>query len=190
MDRQDAQILATYLWPKFFPKDKFVLQDKRVAAITMFCDFFKGEGKALISKLDPTQEKSLYFDVSSVSQSLPFPDFIDTLRTRPNEVIGCLGCAISILKTREFSSNLSEPFCIWPRFQNFDNDWSFTDLKSGTVGQLVNISGYVVKVSPCRPLIEGVSGTTARKYYRTGLNIMNNIISLKGCTVLHCYGSQ
>ena len=110
MDRQDAQILATFLWPKFFPRDKFMLQDKRVAAITMFCDFFKGEGKALISKLDPTQEKSLYFDVSSVSQSLPFPDFIDTLRTRPNEVIGCLGCAISILKTREFSSNLSEPF--------------------------------------------------------------------------------
>jgi DNA replicative helicase MCM subunit Mcm2 (Cdc46/Mcm family) len=156
MDKQDAQILASFVWPKFFPKDKFMLQDKRIAAITMFCEFFKHEGKALLSKLDATKEKSLYFDVSGVSQLLPFPDFIDTLRTRPNEVIGCLGCAISILKTREFSSNLSEPFCIWPRFQNFSEDCSFSDLKSGTVGQLVNIRGYVVRVSPCKPLIEGV----------------------------------
>ena len=157
MDRQDAQILGTFLWPKFFPKDKFVLQDKRVAAIQMFCEFLQKEGKSLIQDLDPTHEKSLYFDVSTGCQSLPFPDFMDTLRTRPNEVIGCLGCAISILKTREYSSNLSEPFCIWPRFQNFTDDCSFSELKSGTVGQLVNIRGYVVRVSPCRPLIEGVS---------------------------------
>lgn len=134
-----------------------MLQDKRIAAIAMFCDFFKKDGKAFLNKLDVTQEKSLYFDVSTISQLLPFPDFIDTLRTRPNEVIGCLGCAISILKTKDYSSNLSEPFCIWPRFQNFKEDCSFSDLKSGSVGQLVCIRGYVVKVSPCRPLIEGVS---------------------------------
>lgn len=157
MEKQDAQILADFVWPKFFPKDKFMLQDKRIAAIAMFCDFFKKDGKAFLNKLDATQEKSLYFDVSSISQLLPFPDFIDTLRTRPNEVIGCLGCAISILKTKDYSSNLSEPFCIWPRFQNFKEDCSFSDLKSGSVGQLVCIRGYVVKVSPCRPLIEGVS---------------------------------
>lgn len=156
MDKNDAQILASFVWPKFFPRDKFILQDKRIAAITMFCDFFKVDGKALLKKLDATQEKSLYFDVSSVSHLLPFPDFVDTLKTRPNEVIGCLGCAISILKTKEFSSNISEPFCIWPRFQNFDEDCAFTDLKSGAVGQLVSIRGYVVRVSPCKTLIEGV----------------------------------
>lgn len=176
MDKKDLEILGS-VWPKFFPRDKLLLQDKRVAAITMFRDFFKNEGKRLIAKLNPVQEKSLYFDVSGVNQLLPFPDFIDTLRTRPNEVIGCLGCAVSIIKTREFSSNLSEPFCIRPRFQNFSSDCSFGDLKSGTVGQLVNIKGYVVRVSPCRPLIEGVNFKCSKCMQKSWTNFEDGIFN-------------
>ena len=156
LDRQSIQI-CDVIWRNYFPKDKFHHQDSRLIAVELFFDFFgAGAGRRLIADVDPAREASVYFDISVVQSLIAFPDFVSTLRTKPNEVIGCIGCAISILKTKELSSNIAEPFCIWPRFQNFQEpDTDFGDLRSGIVGQLVSISGYVVKVSNCRPLIEG-----------------------------------
>ena len=120
MDSQSIQICET-IWCNYFPKDQFHHEDRRLSAIELFFDFFgTGEGRCLISDVDPAQEASVYFDISVVQSLLPFEDFVSTLRTKPNEVIGCIGCAISIIKTKELlSGNITDPFIVWPRFQNF-----------------------------------------------------------------------
>ena len=156
MNKSHVVIIRT-LWGRFFPKDKFSVHDKRLDAISLFYDFFlDSSGSKLIDQLDLANDNSsIYFDVGLLNDLLPFPDFMQTLQTQPNEVIGCFGLALSVLKTHKLSNNLAEPFCIWPRFQNFGTfDLPFGDLKSGTVGKLVSIKGYVVRAGPCKPLIE------------------------------------
>ena len=176
LDPQSLQICEV-IWCNYFPKDQFHDEDRRLSAIELFFDFFgAGEGRQLISHVDPARESSVYFDISVVQSLLPFADFVSTLRTKPNEVIGCIGCAISILKTKEFTSNFAEPFCLWPRFQNFQEpDTDFGDLRSGIVGQLVSISGYVVKVSSCRPLIEGGFFQCSRCHLNTWVTFEDGI---------------
>jgi len=172
LDRQSVLICET-LWRKYFPcpRDTFQTTDRRLAAVDLFMAFFGvgGDGHALVKDVDPAREPSVFFDVAAMTQLLPFPDFVPTLRRQPNEVIGCMGLAISVLKTKELAgSNLHEPFCVWPRFQNLPGaDTEFGELRSGIVGQLVSLSGYVVKVSACRPLIEGGSFHCAKCDHRT-----------------------
>ena len=82
--------------------------------------------------------------------------------------------AVSIVKTIE-AKNYAEPFCLWPRFYNMRPETAFGDLKAGTVGQLVCITGYVIKVSACRPLIEGAGflcgkcGQSSWSYFEDGI---------------------
>ena len=153
MNQQDKELLSR-LWPRYFPKDKFWGDDKRIGAVEMFIAFFQSEsGKELVPANITCDVLSVEIDIPSMQRALPFSDFVSMLQTRPKEVIGCIGIALSIIFAVTVPAQKSLT-CI-PRFVGLTTELSFGELKSGTVGQLVAIRGYVVRASHCRPLIEG-----------------------------------
>ncbi|KAJ1424664.1 hypothetical protein B484DRAFT_97099, partial [Ochromonadaceae sp. CCMP2298] len=139
------------LWEEYFPKEIFFPQDTRLTPIIMFRDFFSDKGKALLPAA--FAQKRVYFNVQELNEGLPFPDFEANLRTRPAEVMGCVGLALSLI-AKQRSPYATVPFLIRPRFFALTGDLCFGDLKSSCVGQLVSLRGHVVRVGACRPLIE------------------------------------
>lgn len=140
------------LWSKFFPKDPFFPDDKRLAAIHFFSNFFLNNADILRRTDDST---SSYFNLSELQKRMAFDDFLSTLQSRPKEVIGCIGIALNLELMRRAPSNC--PVIILPRFRNLKSEIDFGELKSSSVGQFVAIRGYVVRISPCKPLIEGAA---------------------------------
>ena len=153
MERTELEIVAG-LWHDFFPKDKFYPQDERVTGVKLFLDFFKtDEGNRFIENTDLTTAKSVYFSVDDFSYSLPFNDFEHSLRMRPIEVIGCIGIALGVY-VKVSTLYLEGKYVIQPRFYGLHSELAFSDLKSSTVGQLVTMTGHVIRVSACRPLVQ------------------------------------
>ena len=126
-----------YLWRQFFPqKDMFNKEDKRIKAVEMFYAFFADNeiGSLLLyrsynrimrhnslSSNTLSSKRSIYFNTSQLCRVLPFPDFVTTLRTRPNEVIGCMGIAISVLLEQKYPQAVStRPTAFTPRFVGVD----------------------------------------------------------------------
>ena len=89
MNREELNYLST-IWPAYFPNDIFHPSDKRIGAVSLFQSFIKGSGKFLFENQKEMEEGRVELDLSILSEVLPFPDFIITLRTQPNEVLGCL----------------------------------------------------------------------------------------------------
>ena len=143
------------IWPHFFPKEKFNILDPRLNAIKIFKAYFDSEegGKLLFSDTSRDIIKCSEFDIDLqyLAQNL-YSDFIDTLRIKPMEIIGCLGIAISVSISLRFPL-IETPFIIHPRLLGLRPFTSYSDLKSGTVGHFVAIQGQVLKVSACKPLV-------------------------------------
>jgi hypothetical protein len=178
---------ALSLWSFFFPKsasgNDFDPNDKLLRVVDLFYTFFGSiEGQKLIcediddqSNCSSTSTKRrpsefIRFDIQQIQATISLPDFVSTLRSKPKEVIGCIGIAISIiihyrsLRSSSISSSststqqnfLSLPSLepIYPQLYNLipapisiHQFTQFNELNAGTLGQLVNVVGYVVRVS-------------------------------------------
>lgn len=147
------------MWPRYFPRDEFSSQDKRVGAVNEFVNFFKAsDGQIFLPSYRIGQEQyDVDIDVPCLQARLSIPDFLLTVQTRPKEVFGCMSMALSIVVTAACA--IERPILCYPRFLNLETEVHFGDLKSGTVGQLVSIRGYVVRTTHCKPLIGKVNIT-------------------------------
>jgi hypothetical protein len=91
MDRAEVAYLGT-IWPAYFPNDLFHAADKRMSAVMLFKTFIQGSGRFLFENQN-NSDGTVELDLAVLQEVLPFPDFISTLRTQPNEVLGCLVCS-------------------------------------------------------------------------------------------------
>jgi len=145
------------IWSSFFPKDNgkklSIKDDPRLNAINSFYSFFTAsrEGKTLLKKAELFDETHLHFDIKSFCSY--FDDFDDTLRNQPTEVIGCIGLALSLVPTFQNERVIEFPYIIHPVFYHMNPIRPFGELRSNSVGQFVAIRGYVIRVTPCKPLI-------------------------------------
>lgn len=93
MNKNEIDYLAS-IWPAYFPNDIFHPSDKRIGAVSLFKSYLQGSGRFIFenqkNKAEKQEEGSIELDLSILQEVLPFPDFIITLRTQPNEVLGCL----------------------------------------------------------------------------------------------------
>ena len=150
------------LWGEYFPREVFIAQDPRLAGITMFRDFFKSEqGICLLDSQALSTQRYVYFNIKYLNETLPFSDFELSLKMRPTEVMGFIGIALSLLAKQQ-NPHCEEQFIIHPRFYGLSSDTCFGDIKSSTVGQVVSVRGHVVRVSPCRPLVQSASFLCAK----------------------------
>ncbi len=161
-DLSSLSKIAT-LWSSYFPNDHFSSENSKVPAINAFNTFFESTGHEILQRgydhsLSNNKSKSIYFSVKQLCAIVPFTDFLELLKNKPMEVIGCVGIAISLVIRSKLASVTdidSSVDAYHPRFVQFTSNTLYSELKSSIVGQLVSIRGYAIKVSPCKPLIEG-----------------------------------
>jgi len=137
------------LWPCFYPKEQFLPKDRRVISIRLFIEFFKGPGCEWMNSciVGNSGDKYVVISIPALAGKLPFPDFVDTIKTQPKEVMCTIGLALSYLDSdRQLVST-------FPHFVDLEPMTALVEIRSGTVGQLVCIEGYVTKVAPYKPLI-------------------------------------
>ena len=143
------------LWSHFFPKDNSkklsIRDDPRLSCIDSFYNFFLDEGKKLVRKQDLFRNTQVHLDIRKLSSC--FDDFDEIMRTQPLEVMGCIGLALSLIPSMKLTFGMNMPIFIQPIFYNLFPFTPFGELRSSTVGQLVSLRGYVVRVAPCKPLI-------------------------------------
>ena len=150
MEKGDINIISE-LWSTYFPKDLFNTNDKRLKSISYFINFFLGFKSEGRFKTDSSSIINL--NVCELRQLLnEIDDFVQALITRPHEVTGSIGLALSVICSR--NTKLQR---ITPRFYNLPVETTFMELKSSTVGQLVCLRGYVIRVTNCRPLVLGAA---------------------------------
>lgn len=89
MNKNEIDYLST-IWPAYFPNDIFHPSDKRIGAVSLFKSYLQGSGRFIFENQKDKEDSSIELDLSILQEVLPFPDFIITLRTQPNEVLGCL----------------------------------------------------------------------------------------------------
>ncbi len=151
------------LWSRYFPTRPLGKDDQRLSVVEVFMKFFSRGGRgAPLFPLDAPKEteSSVYLDVQSMSSLIVatgINDFVEFLRSRPNETIGFVGVALSLLE-EEKNGNLTkgkELVVLRPRFLRLGPPVPFEKLKVSSVGQLVTVTGHVVRVAPARPFIEG-----------------------------------
>lgn len=161
--------LEETLWPHYFPQDAYDCRDQRLNLISAFEMIFNSDAncsafmtraieQALASSSSSSSQlKPIYFKTPRLAELIPMHDFYQSLCTQPTAVIGALGFAISLWVAHTRCIDKSYPPIFVPRFLTLLSEHSFGDLKSSSVGQLVAIRGYVVRVSACKPLIIGAS---------------------------------
>mmetsp|Transcript_16885 Transcript_16885/g.25435 ORF Transcript_16885/g.25435 Transcript_16885/m.25435 type:complete len:458 (-) Transcript_16885:1453-2826(-) len=182
MSENELKFIAA-IWTAFFPNDIFHPSDKRIGGIASFKSYILSSGKHLLS--DPNQiimKGTVELDLIELSDIMPFNDFIPTLRTQPNEVLGCLGLAISCViafhiakrKQSHIASNISA-YTIRPQIINLYPRTPYCDLKSNMSGQLVSLTGYVIRVAAPQPYVTVGSfrcpkcGNIVRKPFQDGI---------------------
>lgn len=132
------------LWPKYFPKESYSNRDVRHEAINLFLQYLNR------FCLKVSKKANVELCCMDLQKNLSLDDFLAVLRSRPCEVIGCMGIALSLIAFQQTGSLCPK----YPRFRNFYPFLSFGDIKADVVGQLTSIRGYVVKVGLCSTLIE------------------------------------
>lgn len=151
-----------YIWNEYFPKEVFLQHDPRLAGIVMFRDFFLSSvGRTFYVVEELVTKKYVYFHLAQLCEQLPFNDFELSLKLRPFEVMGFVGIALSLV-ARSMHPQCTDAFIIRPRFYGLSSEVSFGDIKSSTVGQMLSVRGHVVRVSPCRPLVESADFLCAK----------------------------
>ena len=153
------------LWSRYFPTRPLSRNDTRLVVVEAFLKFFCQSGPgARLFQIDTKKEteSTIYLDVQEMSLltvAHGINDFVDFLRSRPVETIGCVGVALAVLE-EEKNRNLvlgKQLVVLRPRFLHMGPPIPFENLKVGSVGQLVTVRGHVVRVAPARPFIEGAS---------------------------------
>jgi len=160
---EDMRDRITRLWGRYFPLERLGAftgssKDTRISIIeTFFAILSKPEAANLFDPTAWKQDGPVYFDVQELASTLQFPDFVNTLRSRPREVIGCLGVALSLLAAQRIPAahSADSPWAMHPRFTNLGEETPFELLNSSCVGQFVCFRGHVVRVSAPRPLVTG-----------------------------------
>ena len=151
------------LWSRYFPTRPLCKDDQRLGVVEVFIKFFSRRGPG--ARLFPLEaaketESSIYLDMGEMSSLIVatgIDDFADFLRSRPNETIGFVGVALSLLeeeKNRHLDAG-KELVVLRPRFLHLGSPTPFENLKVSSVGQLVTVTGHVVRVAPARPFVEG-----------------------------------
>ena len=100
----------------------------------------------------------------------PFGDCYDCLCNKPEDIIACIGIALSILLSNRlmvFNNNKLIPMTLFPRIVTSAVSVEssnavkyaipltpYAQLRSNAVGKLVCVFGYVVRVGKCKPLVE------------------------------------
>ena len=151
----EALRLAAVLWRDFFPKEIFSPRNNKIVATSLFMNIFQFDEdvERLSENYNYLISSNPFFEISIPKLSrLLNADFQQMLKTNPSEVIGCIGLSLSITVSLRYST-LSRPFKITPRLVSLLPRTLFAELRSSTVGQLVSIKGYVLKVSSCKPLV-------------------------------------
>ncbi len=165
MLNESNRVLLTRLWSRFFPLERpgsFTgpNKDPRISIIETFASILcKSENAFLFKNVTWGPGIPVYFDVQELSVVLQFPDFVSMLRTKPREVVGCLGIALSIFAAERVPSAAESamPWLIRPCFLNLGDETPYELLKSSCVGQFVCFKGHVVRVSASHPLVIGGS---------------------------------
>ena len=160
---EDMRERTSRLWGRYFPLERLGAftgnsKDTRVSIIeTFFSILRKPETGSLLNTSTWKHDGSVYFDVQELASTLLFPDFVNTLRSRPREVCGCLGVALSLIAAERIpeAQKLDSLWAIHPRFTNLGEETPFEHLNSSCVGQFVCFRGHVVRVSAPRPLVTG-----------------------------------
>jgi DNA helicase MCM8 len=166
-DSRRSQVLE--IWPRYFPLDRpgsfnGSTKDVRISIIETFYSVFLKDDRIPSLESDWAQrpESLVYFDVQELASAVPIPDFVTVLRSKPRELIGCIGIALSLVARHHHSATQgnhatasSIKWSLRPRFTNLGEDIPYELLKSSCVGQLVSFRGHVVRVSPPRPLVVG-----------------------------------
>jgi DNA replicative helicase MCM subunit Mcm2 (Cdc46/Mcm family) len=101
---------------------------------------------------------SVILNIPAVQITIKLPDFVETLKSRPKDVIGSIGIALSVVLY--YRNNMPNPQLkyihpISPRLYNLQPYIPYSELKSGALGKLVSVVGYVVRVSHSHHLITG-----------------------------------
>jgi hypothetical protein len=92
--------LIQKLWPAYFPQDPFNKLDKRIDAVKSFQSLILTNGDYLVGNLSKLLRHGyVELDMVTLQQIFSFPDFVPTLRSQPNEVLGCLVCKSCELST-------------------------------------------------------------------------------------------
>lgn len=87
----DIVDLIQKLWPVYFPQDPFNRSDKRIDAVKSFHSLIITNGEYLVTNLTKLLRHGyVELDMNVLQQIFDFPDFLPTLRSQPNEVLGCL----------------------------------------------------------------------------------------------------
>ncbi len=184
MNESDLKVIER-LWIHFFPKDRFFPKDGRIKLISTFQLFFKNNPNFQLKNSNYETVNIDIFDMQSglpFDDFLPalrnqpveilgcmvrFSIYAQLYHLLFIIVIPSLTCEIYLqgiaLNLLLSSSNNSHqqiiplrlPSIIIPRVYNLRPLTNFGDLKSNIVGQLVAIHGYVVRVSPSKPLVTG-----------------------------------
>jgi DNA replicative helicase MCM subunit Mcm2 (Cdc46/Mcm family) len=148
----------------FFPKLSLDIGDKLFSVVGLFYTFFTSkQGLAIISKTKLPQKQCIFVDIPSIQNAISFQDFLDTLVSQPKEIIGCMGLALSLVNHEiaclqnpvNTLGNLHQINPIVAYLQNLYPISTFSDLKSATLGKLVSIIGYVVRVNHSKQLLTG-----------------------------------
>ena len=98
------------LWSRYFPTQPLRKDDQRLRVVEVFVKFFcKGGSGAQLFPFDAAKEteSSVYLDVQDMSSLIVasgINDFIDFLRSRPNETIGFVGVALSLLEEEKMET--------------------------------------------------------------------------------------
>jgi DNA helicase MCM8 len=155
MDHNQQMEMIYKLWIQFEKRE--LLNEKKLDLITMLLEFFQSsDGQNLLKSTDSNMGCSgtIYFNVQDLNESLPFGDFEKVLNQIPRDISAVLSVSLSII-CNKLHPYLDEPIVKRVAFYNLLKTYSFADIKSTTVNQMISLEGHVVKVAPVRPLVMG-----------------------------------
>jgi DNA replicative helicase MCM subunit Mcm2 (Cdc46/Mcm family) len=162
--------LIHFLWTYFYPHEPFGEQDRRILAIDQLYQYFRRNPDCftenVAAKLTPNsniQTRYVSLCTKKMAASGPFEDFMAELRSRPREVLGCVGIALSMKflycgsgrKLAVIPTDYISAQVLKPRMVNFGPESSFSDIKANAVNQLVSLKGRVVRVDRAKCLVIG-----------------------------------
>lgn len=176
----DSDKLLADLWPAFFPKEKFVGTNRQVVVIDAFSKCLRSNFRYLMKDVIDSiiNKHSILINIQYLCRVSNFPDCLELLYTQPVDMIGCIGCAASILLSHRlsvFNNGKLYPIAIHARLITTSINTTyrmgpgttdvlstptsipltpFVDVKSNAVGKLVCIIGYVMRMTKIQPLVE------------------------------------
>ena len=167
--------------------------DRRVSVVNTFvtclgCNFINVSRDVIDAMIN---KHAVLVNINYLCSVAPFNDLLDMIFNQPNDIIGCIGVAISMLLSQRlavFNNNKLIPIVIHPRLicvsmsarkdqmlaaaSHVDYSFSipltpFRNLKSTVVGQLVCIVGYIMKATKAKPLVQYASFRCGKCNQRT-----------------------